>query len=51
MGALEGAVSTQAAVISYAEGFMLIGVILAVVLPLVLIAKIKKGEAVVAAAH
>ena len=51
MGAIEGAVSTQAAVISYAEGFMLIGVILAVVLPLVLIAKIKKGEAVVASAH
>ena len=51
MGAIEGAVSTQAAVISYAEGFMLIGIILAAVLPLVLIAKIKKGEAVVASAH
>ena len=51
MGAIEGAVSTQAAVISYAEGFMLIGVILALVLPLVFIAKIKRGEAVVAAVH
>ncbi len=51
MGALEGAVSTQAAVISYAEGFMLIGVILAAVLPLVLIAKIEKGSVVVGAAH
>ncbi|GAB3641320.1 DHA2 family efflux MFS transporter permease subunit [Spirosoma arcticum] len=43
-GALEGAVSTQAAVLSYAEGFMLIGIICAAVLPLVLLAKIKKGE-------
>jgi MFS transporter, DHA2 family, multidrug resistance protein len=51
MGALEGAVSTQAAVISYAEGFMLIGIICAAVLPLVLIAKIEKGSVVVASAH
>jgi len=48
---LEGTVTVQAAVISYAEGFMLIGVLCAVVLPLVFFAKIKKGEAVVAAAH
>ena len=45
-GALEGAVSTQAAVLSYAEGFMLIGIVCAAVLPLVLLAKIKKGEPV-----
>lgn len=48
---LEGTVTVQAAVISYAEGFMLIGVLCAVVLPLVFFAKIKKGEAVVATAH
>ena len=51
MGALEGAVSIQAAVIGYAEGFMLIGIICAVVLPLVLVAKIEKGSAVVSSAH
>ncbi|MBC7569447.1 MAG: hypothetical protein H7319_06920 [Spirosoma sp.] len=51
MAVLEGTVTVQAAVISYAEGFMLIGVLCAVVLPLVFFAKIKKGEAVVAAAH
>lgn len=43
-GAMEGAVSTQAAVISYAEGFLFIGIICTLVLPLVFFAKIKKGE-------
>ncbi len=51
MGAIEGAVSTQAAVISYAEGFMLIGIIMAAVLPLVLIARIEKGAVVAGSAH
>jgi MFS transporter, DHA2 family, multidrug resistance protein len=51
-GALEGAVSLQSAVISYGEGFLLIGIICAVLLPLVFFAKIKKGEKVdVGAAH
>ena len=50
-GALEGAVSTQAAVISYAEGFMLIGIICVAVLPLVLLAKIEKGPVNLGAAH
>lgn len=44
IGAIEGAVSYQAAVISYAEGFLLIGLICAVCLPMVFFAKIKKGE-------
>ena len=51
-GAMEGAVSLQSAVISYAEGFLLIGIICAVCLPLVFFAKIKKGEIVdVGAVH
>lgn len=51
-GAMEGAVSLQSAVMSYAEGFLLIGIICACVLPLVLFAKIKKGEvADVSSAH
>jgi MFS transporter, DHA2 family, multidrug resistance protein len=45
-GALEGAVSVQSAVLSYAEGFLAIGIICALVLPLVFLAKIKKGESV-----
>lgn len=45
-GALEGAVSTQAAIISYSEGFMLIGLIRMVAIPLVLFARFRKGEAV-----
>jgi DHA2 family multidrug resistance protein len=45
-GAMEGAVSLQSAVISYAEGFMLIGIICAVCLPFIFFAKIKKGEIV-----
>lgn len=51
-GAIEGAVSYQSAVISYAEGFLVIGIICAVCLPLVFFAKIKKGEIVdVGATH
>ena len=45
-GAMEGTVSYQSAVISYAEGFLMIGIICACILPLVLFAKIKKGEVV-----
>lgn len=45
-GAIEGSVSYQSAVISYAEGFLVIGIICAVCLPLVFFAKIKKGEIV-----
>jgi MFS transporter, DHA2 family, multidrug resistance protein len=45
-GAIEGAVSTQSAIISYAEGFLLVGIICATLLPLVFFAKIKKGEKV-----
>ena len=43
-GAMEGAVSLQAAIISYAEGFLFIGIICLAVLPLVFFAKIKKGQ-------
>lgn len=51
-GAIEGAVSTQSAMISYAEGFFLVGIICAICLPLVFFAKIKKGEIVdVGAVH
>ncbi|MBC7935552.1 MAG: MFS transporter, partial [Rhizobacter sp.] len=50
--AMEGVVSFQSAVISYSEGFLLIGIICAVLLPLVFLAKIKKGEKVdVSGAH
>jgi DHA2 family multidrug resistance protein len=45
-GAMEAAVSSQAAIISYAEGFLMIGIICACILPLVFLAKIKKGEPV-----
>ena len=45
-GAMEGAVSTQAAIISYAKEFLLVGIICLAVLPLVFFAKIKKGEIV-----
>jgi MFS transporter, DHA2 family, multidrug resistance protein len=52
IGAIEGAVSQQAAIISYAEGFLLIGIICLIVLPFVFFAKIKKGEVVdVSGAH
>jgi MFS transporter, DHA2 family, multidrug resistance protein len=51
-GAIEGAVSTQSAILSYAEGFLMIGIICACILPLVFLAKIKKGEIVeVGSAH
>jgi MFS transporter, DHA2 family, multidrug resistance protein len=51
-GAMEGAVSYQSAVMSYAEGFLVIGIICAVCLPLVFLARIKKGEVVdVSSAH
>jgi MFS transporter, DHA2 family, multidrug resistance protein len=43
-GAIEGAVSTQSAIMSYAEGFLLIGIICACVLPLIFFARIKKGQ-------
>jgi len=43
-GAMEVAVSTQSAILSYAEGFLFIGIICLAVLPLVFFAKIKKGE-------
>lgn len=45
-GAIEGTVSTQSAIISYAEGFLFIGIICTLVLPLIFFAKIKKGEKV-----
>ncbi|WP_353484542.1 DHA2 family efflux MFS transporter permease subunit [Haliscomenobacter sp.] len=45
-GAMEAAVSSQSAIISYAEGFLMIGIICACILPLVFLAKIKKGESV-----
>jgi MFS transporter, DHA2 family, multidrug resistance protein len=51
-GAIEGAVSYQSAVVSYAEGFLIIGIVCAICLPLVFFAKIKKGEIIdVGAAH
>ena len=51
-GAMEGLVSSQSAMISYAEGFLMIGIICAVCLPFVFFAKIEKGSVVdVGAAH
>ena len=51
-GAMEGIVSSQSAILSYAEGFLVVGIICAVCLPLVFFAKINKGETVdVGAAH
>lgn len=51
-GAMEGTVSIQSAVLSYAEGFLLIGLVCACLLPLVFLARIKKGAAVdLGAAH
>ncbi len=44
VGAIEGTVSVQSAIISYAEGFLVIGIFCAIILPLVFFAKIKKGE-------
>jgi DHA2 family multidrug resistance protein len=40
--AIDGTVSLQSAIISYAEGFFLIGLICAVLLPLVALARISK---------
>lgn len=52
VGAMEGAVSSQSAILSYGEGFLLIGLICACFLPLVFLAKTNKGEKVdVGAAH
>jgi MFS transporter, DHA2 family, multidrug resistance protein len=51
-GVMEGIVSSQSAIISYAEGFLVVGIICAVCLPLVFFAKNKKGETVdVGSAH
>jgi MFS transporter, DHA2 family, multidrug resistance protein len=36
--------NTQSAVVGYSEGFMMMGIICAFILPLVFLAKIKKGE-------
>ena len=47
-GIMNGTLMKQAAMISYSEGFMVIGLICAFILPLVFLARIKKGEAVVA---
>jgi MFS transporter, DHA2 family, multidrug resistance protein len=44
IASLNGIVSAQSAMISYAEGFLMIGIICAAILPLVFFAKIKKGE-------
>ena len=43
-GAMEGAVSTQSAILSYAEGFLLVGLICTVLLLSIFFAKIKKGD-------
>ena len=52
MGIMNGTLSAQSAVISYSEGFMMIGVICAAILPLVFLAKVKKGQALeVGSAH
>jgi DHA2 family multidrug resistance protein len=49
---MERSLSTQSSIIAYGEGFMMIGVICAVILPLVFMARIKKGEALeVGSAH
>jgi len=44
MGIMNGSLSTQSSILAYSEGFMMIGIICAVILPLVFLAKIKKGE-------
>ena len=50
--AIEGTVSYQSAVLAYAEGFLLIGLFCAMVLPLVFFTRIKKGQTMdVGAAH
>jgi len=45
MGIMNGTLNLQASVIGYSEGFLAVGIICAVMLPLVFLAKIKKGEA------
>jgi MFS transporter, DHA2 family, multidrug resistance protein len=42
--AMEGAVSFQSGVLSYGEGFLFVAITCIVVLPIVFLAKIKKGE-------
>jgi len=44
MGIMDGTLSVQSSMIAYSEGFMMIGIICAVILPLVFFARIKKGE-------
>ncbi|MVT08416.1 DHA2 family efflux MFS transporter permease subunit [Chitinophaga tropicalis] len=44
MGIMNGSLSTQSSILAYSEGFMMIGIICAIILPLVFLAKIKKGE-------
>ena len=51
VGALEGTLSIPAAILSYAEGFMLIGLICFPVMPLIFLAKVRKGTVVVGATH
>lgn len=46
MGIMNGALTTQSSILAYSEGFMMIGIICAFILPLVFLAKIKKGEQV-----
>jgi DHA2 family multidrug resistance protein len=46
MGMMEGSLNVQSSILAYGEGFMMIGIICAVILPLVFLAKIKKGESV-----
>lgn len=47
LGLMDGTLSRQSSMVAYSEGFMFIGIICAAILPLVFLAKIKKGEAVV----
>lgn len=42
-GAIEGTVSVQSAVIAYAEGFLVIGIICAILLPLVFFARVSRS--------
>lgn len=44
MGIMERSLFVQSSVLAYGEGFMMIGIVCAVILPLVFLAKIKKGE-------
>ncbi|MBE9601586.1 DHA2 family efflux MFS transporter permease subunit [Pedobacter sp. MC2016-24] len=47
MATMNGTLNVQSAVVSYGEGFLLIGVMCAVVIPLIFFARIKKGESIV----